>query len=72
MPAPNHLSEIDHVRIDRHFQNRLLLQPAPHGPLFRGVEQRRSSIQVVELHYADGKLFCDRDAPTYIRLEPPM
>ncbi|HEY0862756.1 MAG TPA: glycosyl hydrolase [Lacunisphaera sp.] len=31
-------------------------------------ETRRSSIQVVELHYADGKLSCDRDAPTLIDL----
>ena len=34
-------------------------------------EQRRSSIQVVELEYQDGVLTCDRDRPTYIRLEPP-
>ncbi len=34
-------------------------------------ELRRSSIQVVELHYADGRLSCDRDAPTYIELRPP-
>ncbi len=34
-------------------------------------EMRRSSIQVVELHYADGKLSCDRDAPTYIGLSNP-
>jgi hypothetical protein len=36
-----------------------------------GYEQRRSSIQVVELEYKDGVLSCDRDQPTYIRLEPP-
>ena len=34
-------------------------------------EQRRSSIQVVELAYQGGLLTCDRDRPTYIRLEPP-
>lgn len=33
-----------------------------------GVEQRRSSIQATELHYADGRLSCDRDQPTWIRL----
>ena len=33
-------------------------------------EQRRSSIQVVELEYKDGRLTCDRDKPTYIRLLP--
>ncbi|HEY0945658.1 MAG TPA: family 43 glycosylhydrolase [Opitutaceae bacterium] len=31
-------------------------------------EQRRSSIQVVELRYADGRLACDRDAPTFLEL----
>jgi hypothetical protein len=35
------------------------------------VETRRSSIQVVELRYADGKLSCDRDQPTFIELAPP-
>jgi hypothetical protein len=35
-----------------------------------GFEQRRSSIQVVELEYKDGWLACDRDKPTYIRLLP--
>ena len=35
-----------------------------------GYEQRRSSIQVVELHYQDGWLTCDRDQPTHIRLLP--
>jgi hypothetical protein len=34
-------------------------------------EQRRSSIQVVELKYADGQLTCDRNEPTHIRLGPP-
>ncbi|MBP8910506.1 MAG: family 43 glycosylhydrolase [Phycisphaerae bacterium] len=33
-------------------------------------EQRRSSIQVVELKYKDGQLTCDRDEPTHIRLTP--
>jgi hypothetical protein len=32
---------------------------------------RRSSIQVVELREKDGRLSCDRDAPTYIQLVPP-
>lgn len=31
-------------------------------------ELRRSSIQVVELRYADGRLSCDRDTPTLIDL----
>lgn len=35
-------------------------------------EQRRSSIQVVELKEKDGWLACDRDAPTQIKLEPPV
>lgn len=34
-------------------------------------EQRRSSIQTVELKLKDGWIVCDRDAPTYIQLEPP-
>ncbi|MGB2863967.1 MAG: GDSL-type esterase/lipase family protein [Sedimentisphaerales bacterium] len=33
-------------------------------------EQRRSSIQVVELEYRDGWLSCRRDEPTYIYLKP--
>ncbi|MBL9135162.1 MAG: family 43 glycosylhydrolase [Verrucomicrobiales bacterium] len=33
-----------------------------------GTEQRRSSIQVVELRESDGLLSCDRDAPTHIAL----
>jgi len=36
-----------------------------------GYEQRRSSIQVVELEYKDGWLTCDRDKPTHILLSPP-
>jgi beta-xylosidase len=36
-----------------------------------GHEQRRSSIQVVELEYKDGWLNCDRDQPTHILLRPP-
>ncbi len=36
-----------------------------------GYEQRRSSLQVVELKYADGKLTCNRDEPTKINLLPP-
>jgi hypothetical protein len=35
------------------------------------VEQRRSSIQVVELREKDGQLTCDRDQPTRINLSPP-
>ncbi len=34
-------------------------------------DTKRSSIQVVELKYADGWLTCDRDAPTMIGLVPP-
>jgi len=34
-------------------------------------EQRRSSIQVVELKCVDGWLTCDRDQPTHIHLAPP-
>jgi GH43 family beta-xylosidase len=33
--------------------------------------QRRSSIQVVELFYQDGRLTCNRDAPTRLRLAAP-
>ena len=40
---------------------------APKGEL----EQRRSSIQVVELKHADGKLSCDRDVATKIKLLAP-
>jgi hypothetical protein len=36
-----------------------------------GYEQRRSSIQVVELEYKNGRLSCDRDQPTHILLQPP-
>lgn len=36
-----------------------------------GYEQRRTSLQVVELIYRDGLITCDRDQPTYIRLVPP-
>ena len=35
-------------------------------------EQRRSSIQVVELHLNDGWLACERDQPTHILLRPPQ
>lgn len=34
-------------------------------------DMKRSSIQVVELREADGWLTCDRDAPTYVDLQPP-
>lgn len=37
-----------------------------------GYEQRRSSIQVVELDYKNGRLTCDRDQPTHILLQPPQ
>jgi GH43 family beta-xylosidase len=43
----------------------------PRGPA-DGYEQRRSSIQVVELHEQDGRLSADRDAPTYLRLTRPQ
>ena len=36
-----------------------------------GYEQRRSSIQVVELEFKDGEITCDRDKPTHILLQPP-
>ncbi|HEX8138049.1 MAG TPA: family 43 glycosylhydrolase [Pyrinomonadaceae bacterium] len=36
-----------------------------------GYEQRRSSIQVVELELKDGRVTCDRDAPTHILLRAP-
>ena len=35
-------------------------------------EKRRSSIQVVELEYENGRITCDRDKPTYIDLQPPL
>ncbi len=34
-------------------------------------EQRRSSIQVVEIEFNDGWLGCDRDKPTRVLLKPP-
>jgi hypothetical protein len=34
-------------------------------------ESRRSSIQVAELEYADGNIFCDRNKPLIISLRPP-
>jgi sucrose-6-phosphate hydrolase SacC (GH32 family) len=36
-----------------------------------GYEQRRSSIQVVELKFKDGEIIAERDQPTRIRLQPP-
>ena len=33
-------------------------------------ETRRSSIQVAELEYRDGVIYCDRDKPVRIRLRP--
>ena len=46
--------------------------PGRRGPDARkdGTEQRRSSIQIVELHEQDGWLTCDRDEPTHILLLP--
>lgn len=40
----------------------------PDGNLY---EKRRSSIQVVQLEYKEGRITCDRDKPTYINLKPP-
>ncbi len=37
----------------------------------RGVESRRSVVQVAELTFDDGRIRCNRDAPTRIRLRPP-
>jgi GH43 family beta-xylosidase len=37
-----------------------------------GYEQRRSSIQIVELFHHQGRLSCDRDAPTRLRLVAPL
>jgi len=47
--------------------------PGRRGPDARRdrYEQRRSSIQVVELKEENGRLTCDRDQPTRIRLVPP-
>ncbi|MBN2476518.1 MAG: hypothetical protein JXB62_18025 [Pirellulales bacterium] len=46
--------------------------PGRRGPDERkdGYQQRRSSIQVVELGESDGRLTCDRDQPVDIRLLP--
>ncbi len=33
-------------------------------------QKQRSSIQVVELKYLDGKIVCDRDSPTFVDLKP--
>ena len=47
--------------------------PGRRGPEAKrdGYEQRRSSIQVVELEDQNGRLVCDRDRATHIDLEPP-
>jgi sucrose-6-phosphate hydrolase SacC (GH32 family) len=47
--------------------------PGRRGPRAQedGYEQRRSSIQVVELEYRDGEITCDRDRPTRISLRQP-
>jgi hypothetical protein len=44
---------------------------AAHPAPVTSVAARRSVIQVVELHYQDGKLSCDRNQPTYVQLKPP-
>jgi hypothetical protein len=46
--------------------------PGRRGPGLRkdGYEQRRSSIQVVELQYRGGTITCNRDRPTRILLRP--
>jgi hypothetical protein len=46
--------------------------PGRRGPDARKdtTEQRRSSIQVVELKESDGWLECERDEPVRIRLKP--
>jgi GH43 family beta-xylosidase len=36
-----------------------------------GSEQRRSSIQIVELFHEHGRLVCDRNSPTHVRLIAP-
>jgi hypothetical protein len=47
--------------------------PGRHGADLKkdGLEQRRSSIQVVELEFKNGWLACDRDQPVGIKLLPP-
>ena len=35
-------------------------------------ETRRSSIQVAELEYRDGKITCDRNHPVFLNLVPPQ
>lgn len=41
------------------------------GASAEGNDTRRSSIQVVELKYKNGRIVCDRNAATYIDLKPP-
>jgi hypothetical protein len=36
-----------------------------------GLDQRRSSIQVAEIEWRDGRLTCERDRPVHMRLSPP-
>ena len=43
---------------------------APGAPKTGKYAHQRSSIQVTELTYTDGRLSCDRDAPAYISLKP--
>jgi hypothetical protein len=47
--------------------------PGRQGPNAKndGYEQRRSSIQVVELKYNNGVITCDRDQPTRVNLQTP-
>jgi len=46
------------------------LHPGNTGAKVSRYQKQRSSLQVVELRYADGKLSCDRDLPTYVDLKP--
>lgn len=39
--------------------------PAPEN----STAARRSVIQVIELHYQRGKIYCDRNAPTYVKMK---
>jgi hypothetical protein len=38
----------------------------------KGDDTRRSSIQVVELQYSNGRISCNRNEPAYIDLKPPV
>lgn len=41
-------------------------QPAPRGSF----DDKRSVIQIVELHYVNGEIVCDRDEPVSVKLKP--